>query len=320
MTARSRADHAGVDDLLRTRLDAQHGALTTADAYACGCTRDSLARLVAGGSLRRVHPGCFVDDVRYLKGTPEQRHALVTRAVVRSFDGRHAASHRSAAALHGLPLVALGDERVYLSRTTPGRPRRTRDVVIHPVLRATRLCHVGGVLAVLPATAIVQTTATAGLITGVAAADEALRRGKVTKAELADAVNQAGRCHGVADVRRMLELADGLSESPGESWTRVLFRGMGLPVPELQAEIRDEDGWFVARVDFLFRGQWTIVEFDGLLKYSGDNGRRTLIEEKRREDRLRSLGFNVVRLTWKDLATPSLVDRRIRAAFGRRAV
>ena len=306
-----------MDDLLRTRLDAQHGALSTADAYACGCTRDSLSRLVAAGVLRRVHPGCFVDEARYAAATPEQRHALATRAVVRSFDGRHAASHTSAVALHGLPLVAVRDERIHLSRTTSGRPRRTRDVVIHPALRSTPLCLVGGALSVLPATAIVRTTATAGLITGVAAADEALRRGTVTTADLADAMTHAGRCHGIRDVRLMLELADGRSESPGESWVKVLFRGMALPVPELQAEIRDEDGWFVARVDFLFRDQWTVVEFDGVLKYAGAEGRRALVEEKRREDRLRALGYAVVRLTWRDLSTPAVVERMVRATFAR---
>ena len=73
----------------------------------------------------------------------------------------------------------------------------------------------------------------------------------------------------------------------------------------------------MGRVDFLFRAQRTIVEFDGLLKYGGAGGRQALIDEKRREDALRSLGYQVVRLTWRDLYDPALVRRLIKQAFSR---
>ncbi len=41
-----------------------------------------------------------------------------------------------------------------------------------------------------------------------------------------------------------------------------------------------------------------IGECDGLLKYSGSDA---LIQEKIREDRIRALGFIVVRWTWNDI-------------------
>jgi len=82
-------------------------------------------------------------------------------------------------------------------------------------------------------------------------------------------------------------------------------------------EIRDERGRLVGRVDFLFRAQRTIVEFDGLVKYGAADGRQALVNEKRREDALRSLGYQVVRLTWRDLYDPGQVDRQIREAFAR---
>ena len=93
----------------------------------------------------------------------------------------------------------------------------------------------------------------------------------------------------------------------------------GLPAPLLQAWITDEDGVAVARVDFLFREHGTVVEFDGLVKYAEADGREALAQEKQREDRLRELGYEVVRLTWRDLADPALVRRRILAAFTRHA-
>lgn len=310
---------AGMDDLLRARLEAQHGVLTTRDAAECGCPRDRLSRLVSRGLLRRVHPGCFVDEGRLTAASPEGQRALTAMAVSRGFEGRHAASHLSAVALHRLPVIATPDTRVHLSRTTPGRPRRSRDVVIHPTLQPMPLCRVAGTLSVLPAWAIVQTTAAAGLVTGLAAADAALNGGKVTHAELVQAAAQVGSCHGVRDVRLMVEMADARVESPGESWTRVLFRGFGLPEPELQAPMHDEDGWLIGFADFFFRETRTVVEFDGVKKYAGKDGQRALVKEKHREDRLRSLGLAVVRLTWRDLLTPAVVDRRVRAAFRRQA-
>jgi len=100
----------------------------------------------------------------------------------------------------------------------------------------------------------------------------------------------------------------------------VLFASFGLPKPELQVEIRDERGRLVGRVDFLFRAQRTIVEFDGLVKYGGADGRQALIDEKRREDSLRALGYQMVRPTWRDLYDPRKLEQAMRSAFARAIV
>lgn len=306
-----------MNDLFRTRLQAQHGVITAAEAAACGVAREILARMVARGSLVRVHPGCFVESERMRAAGPEQRHALRAMAVVRRYAGRHAASHVSALALHGLPVVDVHDEVVHVTRTTPGHGRRTRAVVIHAARTVLPARQVSGVLSAPPALAVVQATAAAGLVTGLAAADRALHTGRVTVEQLRKAFALSQVTHGVGEVRTMLDMADARCESPGESWSRVVFRSVGLPEPELQVPIADEDGWVFAEVDFLFRGQRTIVEFDGALKYAGADGRDALVREKRREDRLRSLGYAVVRLTWADLAEPARVNRLVRAAFAR---
>lgn len=166
-----------------------------------------------------------------------------------------------------------------------------------------------------PALAVVQTASCAGLRAGLIAADAALARGLVTAEDLARALVRSGHA---GDSARVVEMADGRSESPGESWSRLVFAGLALPVPELQAEIHDGRGTLVGRVDFLFRGQRLIVEFDGSVKYEGADGRDALFREKRLEDALRSLGFQVVRLTWRDLCHPASVARVIDEAFLRR--
>lgn len=291
--------------------------MTAREAHSCGYTNVSLHRLVASGDLFRARSGCFVDGRLLTGASPETRHSLTARAVSRGYRQPHAISHVSALVVHGLPLLNITADVVHLTLTGPGFPRTLRGLRVHPELPNSVARQRDGDRVVHPAMAIVQSAALAGITAGVAAADAALYAGQVTRNDLEVALRVARLGPGRADARAAVELADGLAESPGESWARVLFVSLGLPTVEPQVVIRDERGRFVGRVDFLFRAQRTIVEFDGLIKYGGADGRQALIDEKRREDALRSLGYQVVRLTWRDLHDPALVERLIRAAFAR---
>ena len=101
--------------------------------------------------------------------------------------------------------------------------------------------------------AVVQSAAFAGITAGVAAADAGLFGRQITKEDLKVALRDARLGPGRADARVAVELADGLAESPGESWARVLIFSLGLTTVEPQVEIRDRQGKLVGRVDFLFR-------------------------------------------------------------------
>ncbi|WP_343966254.1 hypothetical protein [Oryzihumus leptocrescens] len=168
-----------------------------------------------------------------------------------------------------------------------------------------------------PAEAVLQWAAWAGVESGVVAADEALRRGMATREELRRALAGLALGRGRGSARAVTELVDGRSGSVGESRTRVLLRALGLPEPELQVELHDARGSLVGWVDFLFRGQRTVVEFDGLLKYGGNLGQKELVKEKLREDRLRALGLEIVRLTWRALDDPGATLASIQTAFAR---
>jgi very-short-patch-repair endonuclease len=113
--------------------------------------------------------------------------------------------------------------------------------------------------------------------------------------------------------RRLISLADPRCDSPGESRTRLLLHDLGLSWRS-QVVICDEHDDFVAKVDFLV-GSRVVVEFDGLHKYAGSQGPAALAAEKRREDRLRALGYAVVRLTWADLANPDRAAAMLRRAL-----
>lgn len=94
-----------------------------------------------------------------------------------------------------------------------------------------------------------------------------------------------------------------------------MFAEQQLPEPESQVDIHDERGRLVGRVDFLWRDRATIGEADGQLKYTVGE---VVYREKQREDRLRDLGFEVVRWDFADLRhSPGSTADRIRAAFAR---
>lgn len=226
------------------------------EAYSCGYTNDSLHRLVVSGDLFRARFGCFVDGRLLTDASTETRHALMARAVSRGYRQPHAINHGvaqhyvSALVVHGLPLLNFTADAVHLSLTEPGFPRTLSGLRVHPELpdSVARCCD--GSRVVHPAIAVVQSVAIVGLTVGVAAADAALHAGQVTRDDLEIALRVARLGPGRRDARVAVDLSQALTESPGESWARVLFVSLGLPTVWPQVVIRDERGSLVGRVDF----------------------------------------------------------------------
>jgi hypothetical protein len=146
-------------------------------------------------------------------------------------------------------------------------------------------------------------------------ADAALRRALVSREQLAVAVEALGRRRGAGAVRAVLGWCDARHDSPGETLTAYVLRMAGFDI-EPQAPVPGSQQWTPGgrgyRVDFRIRGTRVLVEFDGRVKYTDE---RVLWDEKKREDRIRSLGYEVVRLTWADLADPAAVRGRVEAAL-----
>ncbi len=93
----------------------------------------------------------------------------------------------------------------------------------------------------------------------------------------------------------------------------------GIPRPKRQQEIFDASG-LIGRVDFWWPELRTVGEFDGRVKYgranpSGRPPEDVLWDEKRREDRLRVAGLNVVRWITQDLRRPADWIARLKAAL-----
>lgn len=227
---------------------------------------------------------------------------------------RDAASHHAALAVHRLPLCGCDLQRI----DTEGLVRGVTvegTLVVHP-RTVGQVETVDGVAAVPVAHAVVQATLGSGLRAGVVAADAALHSGTCSLDTVHEAIAELNTQATTARLATLVDLVDPAAESPGESLTRVILRMAGLPVRS-QVRIGDERGTIFARADLLVAGN-VVVEFDGEIKYAGD-GRNALFREKQREDRLRDLGYEVVRVVWADLADPARLIARVRAAMARAA-
>jgi len=301
-----------MNDLLIARKGGQFGALTTADAHACGYDSLSLHRLLTKGAVVRVGPRAYVDGSLHRESTPQQRHALAARAIIRSFEGRVAASHHSALALMKLPIFGAPLSTTHVVRAVGQQSRRRGALAVHRSYGHGALCTIGQTLSVVPALAVIGHAMLYGIESGVVAADAALASAKTTPGEMARWLDQLSPRPHLGRARQAVHLADARSESPGESRTRVILTGLGYTDIEPQARVADVHGRIVARVDFMVR-KVLVVEFDGAVKYAGAQGREALVAEKNREDRLRQLGHGIVRLVWLDLAHPARVQAKMLA-------
>ncbi|KUG53713.1 hypothetical protein AVL62_02805 [Serinicoccus chungangensis] len=305
---------------VRQLLQAQPDGVTTTDLHRLGVSDSVIRKQIAEGVLLRLRREVFVDRRVWDASAPWERDRLRARAVVGSSPslgtrpGQVALSHRSAMAEHGLDVFGVDDE-VHASRVGCGRGHRSGGLWVHAPVPVDQVIEQDGMPSVRPALASLQEAVVHGAEAGLVAADSALRARAATPEELRALVGLSCLQRDRPAARLVAELADGTRESAGESRTAWLLHLLGIAV-ECQVEIRDPSGWLVGRADFRVRGTRVLLEFDGRVKHTD---RDVLVAEKLREDRLRELGYEVVRITWADLAHPHVVRARIRAALGRAA-
>lgn len=124
---------------------------------------------------------------------------------------------------------------------------------------------------------------------------------------------------GVRRARSVLDLADPLSESPGETLTRIVLLQSNVPPFVSQLRIATAAGVF--RADFAWPEARLILEFDGRLKYFGPTPTgEVLFRERQREKELTNAGWRVLRTDWETVTQhpDRLVAQLHRAMRGRR--
>jgi hypothetical protein len=295
------------------------GIRLSRDLAADGFGPGELARMVSAGEMIHLRRGAYAVPVTS-QPDPRVAHLQLLEATVPLCDPAAVVSHTSAAALHELPVWGEKLTRVHLTRDRPGGGRTRRWVQIHGLLLPdSDIVELEGFRVTGLARTVVDLGCSLPLTQAVAAGDLALTR--IERAEIAEVVGRNAGRTGIGKARRAVALLDARSESAGESFSRVIFHLARLPAPELQFSVFAADGRFVARSDFGWPDFGVLGEFDGKQKYGallrrpGQTAEEVLIAEKRREDRMRELGWLVIRWMWQDLTRPEPLIGRLRQAF-----
>lgn len=299
----------------------QHaGVFRVAEARACGHTWDEIRHLVVAGTWIRVRHGILADaqTAARICAAPDGPYHLAVAAEICARSIRLVASHHTAARLLGLEFVGDVRDTVLLSTDVEGRARKAASAHIrHVALPSNRVIICDGLPCTSAARTVVDLARELPFRDAVVLADSALRKRLTSRKELETVLLECRSWQGIREASRVVAFSDGRAEAVSESVARVVFAELGLPAPEPQVIIEDRAG-VIGRVDFLFKEQRTIAEIDGKVKYRDDPDAR--FKEKKREELLEGVGFEVVRLTWEEIMyKPEVVLRKIQRAFARAA-
>lgn len=281
---------------------------TRADALAHGWSGSALSRAARSGrvvSLRRDNfaaPGSA--------GDPRLAAIAAARAC-----GGSVVSHRSAALLHGIALLAGAPRRPDLT-VMPGATGDVADALLHrATLRPEDVIPVDGVPVTSVARTLVDLARCLPLPGALVSMDSALHVALTDLDALRDVREACRRWPGIRRLGPVLELADARAESPLETISRLVLRDLNMPRPRLQPSIYDLDGRFLGRVDFYWDEFGVVGEADGRIKY---DKRDVLTREKLRQEDLENAALVVVRWGWADARSrPAALRRRLENAFER---
>lgn len=299
------------------------GMLIASSLDARGYDTRVLRRAATAGSLTRLARGIYVDAAVWQSASSREQHVLRCRALAARLGSEVVLAGASAAAVLGLTYLGQWPSRACaLNSVADGTRVRGGVSWWGHDDRSTGVADLGWVRATDAYRTAVELCARESYLAGLVTADSALRaaghRGAGDGARELLTMAEALRLRrGARRVERVATFANGHSESAGESWTRVVLADLGVEHPELQVDITD-DGLWLARVDFCWPSRRIVLEFDGEKKYRAPmrgpsrSAEDVVIDEKKREDRLRAAGWTVLRIVWDDLREPERLRRMLR--------
>ncbi|MGN6252716.1 MAG: hypothetical protein ACTHNS_12960 [Marmoricola sp.] len=233
---------------------------TRAVADAAGISTPVLRRLSAAGLVRPVLHGVHAvaqapDSVRFR-----------ARAVALVVSEHAVVTDRAAAWLHGMPVLRRGAHLaappIEVCHVTDTRSRRPEVDGHRRDLLAGDVAELHGVRV----TTALRTALDLGRLLwrfdALASLDASLRLG-VDHQRLLVEMDRFKGYRGVRQLRVLAPLADGRSESPGESALRLHWLDAGLPAPDLQHWICDDAGIGIYRLDVPAPGVRYAAEYDG---------------------------------------------------------
>lgn len=301
---------------------AQHGVFTRKEAMALGYHDHAIAMLVRNGDWVRVRRGAYVFGERWAAMSESERYAALCRAAVRQARTDVYLSHLSSANEFGAPLWDCDMATVHLTRKDQRAGRAEAGIVQHRgVVEDDDLVERNGLTIINATRGALELTTILDVEHALVEIDYLLHNGHTTMEQLSKRYELMTCWPDTLTTDLILRLADGRSESVGESRARFLCWAQHIPAPIPNYSIFDEAGTEIARVDLAWPELGVFLEFDGKMKYQslrreGESVTDCVIREKRRESQICELtGWRCVRIVWADLYQPEKVAARIRKAF-----
>lgn len=290
----------------------QHGVFTLQQARDAGFSRSAIEHRLSSGRWDLIGPGLY-----RLPGTTrswEQRLnglVLVCGPVA-------GASHRSAAALLGIP----GFDRSGTVEAITPRPRRHRDpdYRVHRwrVLPDHHLTVVDGIRTTRVPRTLIDLSGVLHPSRTERAVDNCLAARTATVGTLRTVfieLAQPGR-KGIGVMRRLLDTRSDGYEPPAselEACFLALVRRLGLPEPRRQVDVGGSDAW-VGRVDFAYPEARLVIELDSRRHHTA---RLDVEADAVRDARLRAAGWRVERFGWSDITAPDRIIAVLRSLHPR---
>jgi very-short-patch-repair endonuclease len=258
----------------------QHGVIGSAQLRSAGLDKDAIARRRRAGRLHRLHRGVYA--VGHTKVSFEGRCV----ASVLALGADVAVSHRSAAAVWGM--LPAHEGPIHTTALGNGGRKKRRGIAIHRsrTLTARLTTRRKGIPITKPSRTLRDLRRTAPQLVYRAALRRALDLRLIRSA-------------GIPEVD--------LARSELERLFLRLCRRHRFPEPEVNARIDTFE------VDFLWRDRRLVVETDGFRHH----GHRAAFGSDRAKDaHLQSLGFRVLRFTYRQLADRTAVVAALRPLLG----
>lgn len=277
-----------------------------------------LARQATSGQLVRVRRGLYLPVEVWNSLKPWEKYRMRIQAVNDSAEHPPVFARESAAQIMGLPIIGVPKEvQTVVVRGKSGGQSNRGVRRINAVEGDPPPWEMFGVLVTPPPQTARDLALRLPLAGSLPAMDKLLQRqilpGSPANPQCVFTDEDVmAAAHGLPyqiqrlRVERVLSVADPLSQSAGESFSRAIMIQHGFPLPVLQVPFSDSRG-FIGKPDFGWEEYKTLGEFDGFEKYSaqqylkGRTPSEVVVEEKNRENRLRAKGYNMVRWVWDDL-------------------
>ena len=297
------------------------------DLIAAGYTDRQIRTRVKTGELHRVRHGSYCDATLWHSLSAADQHRVLARAVLRRAHPSTVLTHVSSAIEQGAPVWEHDLTKVHTTRTDGRAGRRESDRVQHAgTMPAYHVKRVNGVPVSLGTRCAVEMTTISTVESALITVDGLLHAGLTTLNGVTQFAHRTRWWPNSLRTTVVLRLADRRHESAGESRTAYFCYAQGLPRPEPQVIIRDENGREVARVDFAWIRFGVFLEFDGKIKYKkyrrkGESLDDFLLREKAREELICQLtGWVCIRITWAQLDQPRTLAGRVRAILESRTL